>query len=169
MTRSREDEVRILYFDGEKISLDLPDDQAFITVDKPGTLDAAIDYLVNDLDTPVPLGNFAKSNYYTDVAERIRSAYSVAIETIGKRRCEHLAFRTDDVDVQIWIEVGDAPLPCGVVITYRHAAQSPQFRASFDEWDLSPKTPDKLFAFVPPKGAEQIPIQAVKPAAKEAE
>jgi len=169
MTRSRQGEVRTLYFDGKTISVDLPDDEAFIAVEKPGTLDAAIDYVVNDLDTPVPLGNFVKSNYYIDIADRIRSAYMVGTETIDERRCDHLAFRTDRVDVQLWIDVGDEPLPCGVVITYRHEAQSPQFRASFEDWDLSPKVSDKLFVFVPPKGSERIPVQAMRPAGGEAE
>ncbi len=83
------------------------------------------------------------------------------METVGTRRCEHMAFRTAVVDVQFWIEEGDRPLPCSLVITYRREAASPQFRASFEEWDLSPKASDRVFTYSPSDGAEQISLHAV--------
>ena len=44
------------------------------------------------------------------------------------------------------------------MITYKTAEGSPQFWAQFVKWDLKPDTPDSLFAFTPPEGAELIPI-----------
>ena len=61
---------------------------------------------------------------------------------------------------RMWIEETDRPLPHRFVITYREAEGSPQFWAQLTNWDLKPKTPDSLFAFTPPKGAERIPIAA---------
>jgi hypothetical protein len=46
------------------------------------------------------------------------------------------------------------------VITYREAEGSPQFWAQLIKWNLKPKTPDSLFAYTPPKGAERIPFAA---------
>ncbi len=158
-TKQRDGERRSLYFDGQKVSVDLPDDAAYVEVEKPGTLDAAIDYLVDDLQTPAPLHEFSKSNYIADAESKIRSGYVVNEVTLGKRRCDHVAIRGDEVDVQLWIEVGDRPLPCGIVITYKLEEGSPQFWANFYVWDLSPKTPDKLFAYTPPEGAERLSIQ----------
>ncbi len=157
--QTRDGERRSVYFDGERISIDLPAENAYVVVDKPGSLDAAVDYLVDDLNTPSPHHDFYKSNFYADV--RIRSGYAIGMETVGARRCEHLAFRTVVVDVQFWIEEGDRPLPCSLVITYRREAASPQFRASFEEWDLSPKASDRVFAYSPSDGAEQISLHAV--------
>ena len=31
--------------------------------------------------------------------------------------CEHLAFRNQDVDWQLWVQVGAKPIPCKYVIT----------------------------------------------------
>ena len=150
---------RTLLFDGEQISVDLPDENAYVAVKKPGTLDAAIAYLVDDLGTPAPLHDFVSSNFYTNVKDDIRSGFYVEEETIGERTCHHLAFRTDAVDVQIWIEDGDRPLPCSLVITYKQEEASPQFWAQFHDWNLSPKAPDELFAYTPPEGAERLSIQ----------
>ena len=74
-TMTREGERRSVYFDGERIAIDLPADDAYVVVNKPGSLDAAVDYLVDDLDTPSPLHDFYKSNFYTDMVDRIRSAF----------------------------------------------------------------------------------------------
>jgi hypothetical protein len=150
---------RELFFDGEQIGIDLPEENAYVVVAKTGTIDGLFDYLVDDLQTPAPLHDFLTSNFYTDVEPKIRSGFYVEETTLGKRTCHHLAFRTDEVDVQIWIEDGDRPLPCSLVITHRRERSSPQFWAEFHDWDLSPKTPDKLFAFKPPKGAEKLSIQ----------
>lgn len=156
---TRDGDRRSVYFDGDRISIDLPGENAYVVVDKPGTLDAAVDYLVDDLNTPSPLHDFYKSNFYADV--RIRSGYVIGMESVGKRRCEHLAFRTAVVDVQFWIEEGDRPLPCSLVITYRREAESPQFKATFEGWDLSPEVSDRVFAYAPPDGAERLSLQAV--------
>ena len=55
-----------------------------------------------------------------------------------------------------WIAREGEPLPQRIVITYEHAVDEPQFRADFDEWDLSPRTPDSLFRFEAPDGFERI-------------
>jgi len=159
-SRNREGEERHLYFDGKTIAIDLPDENAYVMVEKPGTLDAAIDYLVEDLETPAPLHDFLKSNFYAGVESQVRSGYVIGTETLGDRSCEHASFRTDAVDVQVWIETGDRPLPCRLVITYKRAAGSPEFRAAFTDWDLSPRTWDRTFAYAPPEGAERLSIEA---------
>ncbi len=163
----RNGERRSLYFDGQKVSIDLPDDQGYVEVEKPGTLDAVIDYLVDDLQTPAPLHEFFKSNYFADAESRIRSGYYVETVTIGKRRCDHVAIRSDEVDLQLWIEVGERPLPCSLIITHKLEEGSPQFWAHFYDWSLSPKTPDSLFAYTPPEGAEKLSIQTAIEEARE--
>ncbi|MFY9942197.1 MAG: DUF2092 domain-containing protein, partial [Desulfobacterales bacterium] len=73
---------------------------------------------------------------------------------------DHLAVRSAEVDLQVWITQGDQPLPRRVVLTYKNAPGRPQFRADLSDWDLSPKLAADSFAFTPPAGAEQIPLLA---------
>ena len=58
--------------------------------------------------------------------------------------------------LQLWIAREGDPLPQRIVITYENAVDEPQYRADFDEWDLSLRTPDSLFTFEPPKDFERI-------------
>jgi hypothetical protein len=159
-TESREGTEATLFFDGKTISIDLPDENAYVSVEKPGTLDAAFDYLAEDLGVPAPLADLLSSNFYADIADRIMAGTIVGESKIGNADCVHVAFRTEDIDVQMWIENTDRPLPHRIVITYREAEGSPQFWAQLTNWNLAPKTPDSLFAYTPPKGAERIPFAA---------
>jgi hypothetical protein len=147
-------------FDGKRISIDLPGENAYVAVEKPGTIDEVIDHLVDDLDIPIPLDDLFSSNFFDGMDARISSGFYVDEVTIGKKLCHHVAFRLDDVDVQVWIEDGNRPLLCSLVITYKQAYGRPQYWARFIGWDLSPKTGDKQFEFTPPEGAEKLPIRS---------
>ena len=167
-SQARDGTEKTMTFDGEAISIDLADENAYVSVPKPGTLDAAIDYLVDDLGVPAPLADLIYSDFYSGVADRIESGFIVGESTIGKCDCLHLAFSTEDIDAQMWVEDGDRPLPYRVVITYKKAEGSPQFWAQFLNWDLSVEAPDSLFEYSPPEGAELIPISVAVREAQEA-
>ena len=77
----------------------------------------------------------------------------------------HLAVRSADVDVQLWIARGPEPLPRRVVITYKNAPGQPQFRADLDDWSVAPTIDAAAFTFVPPAGAEQVMYLAPRPPA----
>jgi hypothetical protein len=49
-----------------------------VSVEKPGSLDAAFDYLAEDLGIPTPLADLLSDNFYADIAERIPFAAAVA-------------------------------------------------------------------------------------------
>jgi len=157
---SRDGNEATLFFDGKSISIDLVDEKAYVSVEKPGSLDAAFDYLAEDLGVPTPLADLLSSNFYEDIADRIVAGFIVGESTIGDAECIHVAFSTEDIDAQMWIEDTDRPLPHRFVITYRETEGSPQFWAQLANWNLKPKTPDSLFVYKPPKGVERIPFAA---------
>jgi hypothetical protein len=73
---------------------------------------------------------------------------------------DHLAIRSEDVDMQLWVAQGDEPFPRRIVLTYKNAPGQPQFRGDFTEWSLAPKVAADSFTFTPPEGAEQVPLLA---------
>jgi len=156
----RDGEVATVYFDGQRISIDLPDEQAYVSLERPGTLDQAIDYLTDEMNTPVRLGDLVQADIYGDVAPKVVSGFWVGEEEIEGVLCDHIALRAEHVDAQLWVEEGDRPVPLRMVITYREAAGTPQFWAQTSGWDFAPDVPDSLFEYTPPEGAEQIPMLA---------
>ncbi|MDA2919388.1 DUF2092 domain-containing protein [Desulfobacterota bacterium AH_259_B03_O07] len=155
-----------LVFNGKDITVFHVKENVYATEAKPGTVDEAISYFVNDLGMRVPLAELLDSNLPKMLPERVREAAYVEQSSIAGVPCDHIALRGDQADMQLWIAQGDKPLPQRVVITYRREDGRPQFWANFKEWNLAPKVPDSLFTFSPPKGAVKIafsPRQMMQP------
>jgi hypothetical protein len=85
---------------------------------------------------------------------------------VGDRDGDHLAFRGEALDWQVWIERGDAPVFRKIVITYKDLEGTPPFGAVFLEWDLDAEVPDELLVLAPPEGAERISMLARLPWAR---
>jgi hypothetical protein len=161
---SRDGAMSGFIFNGQEITVFNARRNVYATADKPGTVDEAITYFINGLDMRFPLAEMLSSTLAETLPEKVHAAYYVEQASIAGMSCDHLAFRGDQADLQLWIAQGDQPLPCRLVITYRDAEGQPQFWAQFREWNLSPDVPDSLFAFTPPQGAAQIPFAAQNPA-----
>jgi hypothetical protein len=157
IARDREGSEATLYFDGKTIAVDLPDENAYVLVEKSGTLNEIIDYIVNDLGTPMPFDDLVYENFYARLAPLVTHGFVVGEETVGGVLCTHLAFTTEGADVEVWIDAGERPLIRRFVIGYDRARR-PQFRAQIREWDLSPRARDSAFTYRPPKGAERLSV-----------
>ena len=157
----RSGDVTQIFFDGQSILIDMPKEDAYMKAEKPGTLYAALDYLVEDLGAPAPLDDFVSENFAAGLAGKIESGHFVENVMLDDHSCEHLAFRGNEVDFQIWIQRGEVPVPYRLVITYNRAEGHPQFTAAFQGWNLSPKADDEMFTFTPPESAERLQIQAL--------
>ena len=145
-----------LIFNGKEIALFYAKENVYATEAKPGSVDEAIAYFVNDLDMRLPLAELLNSNLYKGLSEQVRTAAYVEQAQIADVPCDHIAFRGDQADLQLWVAQGNQPLPQRAVITYKREDGRPQFWANFTKWNLAPKVPDSLFTFTPPKGAAKI-------------
>jgi hypothetical protein len=73
--------------------------------------------------------------------------------------CDHLAFRTEEVDWQIWIAQGDAPYPCRYVITTKQIAHSPQYSLQITQWNTGDAVAAEDFVFDNATNAEMIALE----------
>jgi hypothetical protein len=159
-----------IVFDGKDITVFHVKENVYATEAKPGTVDEAMAYFVNDLDMRLPLAELLNSNLPKMLPERVREAAYVEKSSIAGVPCDHVALRGDQTDLQLWIAQGDKPLPQRAVITYKREDGRPQFWANFTEWNFAPKVTDSLFVFTPPKDAAKIafsPRQMLQPGAPE--
>jgi hypothetical protein len=145
-------------FDGNQITAFSGGENVYATAQKTGTIDEAFDYFTEQLDMTLPPSQLFHNDLSTELSELVTSLSYVDEQTINGVLCDHLAGSTETVDFQLWIAKGDKPLPQRFYITYVQRENEPQFRSQFSNWNLSPKIPDSLFAFTPPKGMEKIPF-----------
>jgi len=153
---NRDGTERSFYFDGNSLTLYDKNQNVYATVIKKGNLDQAFDYYMDELDMPMPLAELFSEKHPFDINKSVISSMYVGESKINGFACDDLAFRTEEVDLQVWIEQGKKPLPQRMIITYKESPESPQYRARFSDWNLSPKLKDSLFEFKPPKDAEKI-------------
>jgi len=159
-TERSDGERGMLLFDGKEITAFKTDDNVFTRADKPGTVDDALVYLVRDLQFVLPLARILHTGFPQQMEKQIVSISYVEENTIFNVVTDHLAIRSEDVDMQLWVAQGKDPLPRRIVITYKNASGQPQFRGDFFDWSLTPKITADSFTFTPPAGAEQIPLLA---------
>jgi hypothetical protein len=150
-------------FDGRSITAFKPADNVYARVAKAGTVDQALVYMVRDLHATLPLARMFTTGFPVDLDKRVTSVTLVEESSLFDVPTDHVAVRSAEVDLQLWIPRGPEPLPRRVVITYKNAPGQPQFRADLHDWKLDGKFGDAVFAFVPPPGAEQVKYLAPRP------
>jgi len=143
-------------FDGRDITVSSMPQNVYAQISRPGDIDGAIRYFINDLNMRLPLAVLLVSRLPDELGRRVQSLDYVERTTILGTPSHHLAGRTETVDFQVWVAEGDQPLPQRVVLTYKDAEGQPQFRALFSDWNLSPTVTDSMFAFTPLEEAKKI-------------
>jgi len=150
----------LVVFDGKGITAFKAEDNVFARVEKPGTVDNALIYLVKDLQMTLPMARMFLSDFPQSLEKLVTTISYVEENALFDVPTDHLAARSAEVDMQIWIAQGEQPLPRRIILTYKNAPGQPQFRADLSDWELSPKVVADSFTFTPPAGAEQVPFLA---------
>ena len=70
--------------------------------------------------------------------------------------CDHLAFRTKEVDWQIWIAQGAQPYPCRYVITSKKVRGSPEYTLDIRAWKAGGEVASDAFKLGIPPGAQKL-------------
>jgi hypothetical protein len=150
----------LLLFDGKGLTAFKADELVYAHVEKPGTVDDAVIYLVRDLQMIMPLARMFLSTFPQDLEKQLTEVSYVEENHIFDVPTDHLAARSTDIDLQVWITQGEQPLPRRVILTYKNAPGQPQFRADLSAWNLAPPVQADSFHFNPPAGAELVPFLA---------
>jgi hypothetical protein len=76
--------------------------------------------------------------------------------------CEHLAFRNDETDWQLWVRQGPEAIPCKLVITSKAVTGAPQYTLTVKEWKTDAVPADTTFSFAAPAGAQSVKLEELK-------
>lgn len=155
---------RLMLYDGKHFTLFARRAGYYATVDAPPTIGELIDVVSDKYDIDIPLldlflwgGPRASENLITEATD-------FGPSDVGGITCEHYAFRQPGLDWQVWIQLGDHPLPKKIVLTTLTDEARPQ-HTSVLNWNLAPSYNDEAFVFTPPADAQKIVFAEDKPAA----
>lgn len=151
-----------LIFDGTTISIFGRHLNQYAQVDAPGTLEELVDRLRAGTGAALPATELLLSSAYEQLTADVVDAKHIGRGVIGGVECEHLAFRTPEVDWQLWVELGSRPIPRKYVITSKTVAGSPQFTLLIKEWRTDAPVDANTFVFTPPEGATRVALEDLK-------
>ena len=117
-----------LAFDGKTVTLLGRHATAYARTESPARSISWSTYCAT-VPQPVPAANMLMSNPYNELMPLVVNTKDLGSGVIGGVECDHLAFRTAEVDWQIWIAHGDKPYPCRYVITSSKVAETRNTRS----------------------------------------
>jgi len=142
--------------DGKTMTLVGKDRNVYAQVEAPGTIDQLVDVLRDKYHRPVPAADLLMSNVYDQLMPEVVDAKDLGSGVIGGIECDHLAFRTKDVDWQIWMTQGDSPRPCRYVITSTQVAGAPQYTIDIKSWKTGAAVASERFSPTIPANARKL-------------
>ncbi len=172
LTLKRPDKIRVtraggfadveMSFDGKTLTLLGKNLNLYTQLEVPGTIDHLVDELKDKYNRPLPAADLLLSNSYDDLMHGVVDVKDLGSGVIGGVECDYLAFRTNDVDWQIWIAQGKRPYPCRYVITSKHLSSGPQYTIQIRDWKTGGKVAATDFRFKNPTKADKVELKDLK-------
>ena len=128
----------------------------YAQIEAPGTIDQLVDVLRDKYHRPVPAADLLMGDPYKELMPEVNDAKDLGSGVIHGIECDHLAFRTKEVDWQIWIAQGARPYPCRYVITSKKVTGWPQYTLDIWAWKAGAEVASDGFKLEIPAGAKQL-------------
>ena len=149
-----------LFYDGKNFTVYGKLVNYYATVPAPPTTAQLVDKIYNDYGIEIPLVDLFKWGTDNSAISKITSAFDAGPSTVQGITCEHYAFHQEGLDWQLWIQLGEYPLPRKFVIRTLTDDARPQHTSNL-VWNLAPSYNDAAFTFDPPAGALRIPLKDI--------
>lgn len=143
-------------FDGKTLTLYEKNRNIYFQKEVSGSIDEVIRAVEHETGLDVPGADLLFSDPYAVLSPgNVRGEY-IGTAFVNGVECHHLAFRKDKVDWQLWVKVGDEPLPLKQVITTKWMTGAPQYAVRVRSWNAQPKIKQGQFEFSTPVGARKV-------------
>lgn len=143
-------------FDGTTLSLLGKNENVYVQAELPGTIDHLVDRLRDKFHRPLPGADLLMSNVYDQLMPQVVDVKDLGSGVIHGVECDHLAFRTPEVDWQIWIAQRERPYPCRYVVTSTKVTGWPQYTLDLRAWKTGAEVASDDFRFQIPAGAKKL-------------
>lgn len=127
----------------------------YAQISGPKDIDGMVVKLEQEYGMSLPLGDLAESDPYAVLTRGVDLAHYLGVHNVDGVFCHHLLLQRPDLDLQVWIQVGDKPLPRKLVFEYPEQIGQPQYEVTITDWTLKAPKPE-IFAPKLPKGVAKV-------------
>ncbi|HSO80632.1 MAG TPA: DUF2092 domain-containing protein, partial [Chromatiaceae bacterium] len=138
-----------MVFDGKTVSILGKNLNGYAQLEAPGSVDQLLEALRAGHGVALPGADLLQSKSYDTLVAGVLEAKHIGRGVIDGVECEHLAFRNFDTDWQLWVEVGDQPMPRKMVITSKTVNNAPQYTLRVKSWKTDVVPSADAFTFLP--------------------
>jgi hypothetical protein len=149
---------RSFWKDGRTVTIYDADQEIYAQIDDPGSIDDAIDVLVERYGISVPMADLISEDPCGVLLEGVQLLRYLGRAHVDGAPCHHLAFRRPDIDFQLWVDEGPEPAVRRLVITYKSLPGQPQYGMTIKSRLPLAFVPASTFTFVPTPDAELIEL-----------
>jgi hypothetical protein len=143
-------------YDGKTLTMFGKNLHAYAQTEYTGTIDQLVDELRTKFHRPIPGADLLMSNMYDQLMPEVVDSKDLGSGVINGVECDHLAFRTKDVDWEIWIAQGSHPYPCRYVVTSTGVNKAPQYTIDIRGWKTGAQVAPGAFTLKIPAGARKL-------------
>lgn len=151
---------RQFMYNGSQMAFFSFDEHNYGILPAPPTTIRMIDSLHDQYDFDFPAVDFFYPAFTDDIIQEADSILFLGTVTMKDKEYFHIIAHNKLVTFQFWVNNDAYNLPAKFAITYKTEAGTPQYLASFSDWEVNPKLPAALFDFLPPPGASRIRIMS---------
>jgi hypothetical protein len=151
--------VREYFYDGKNFTVNVPRQNFYSTVAAPPTIRDMVDKAYADYGIDLPLSDLF---YWAEqpTTDGITTAIRIGYAKINGQEADQFAYQGPNLDWQLWIARGKAPVPLKIVITDRVDSMHPSYSAELT-WNTSPTLKAADFKFTPDAKASAIQMSKI--------
>lgn len=146
-------------YDGKTLSVMNTDSKIYGQAEFKGTIDEVITMLRDKFQRPLPAADLLSADAGASLMANVTDAKDLGSGVIRGEECDHLAFRTEEVDWQIWVAQGKVPHPCRFTVTSKKVPGEPTYTIEFSAWGKG--SASAVFAFKAPAGATKAEVKDI--------
>lgn len=148
-------------FDGSALTVHGKNLDAYAKIDGKGTLDELIERMTN-AGIEAPGADLLSSDVYDQLITDVTEAKHISSAFVNGVECDYLAFRTPEVDWQIWIEAGPKPIPRRYVITSKHVVQAPEYTLEINDFKSGSDVASVSYNIEIPASAKKVDLSEME-------
>lgn len=145
-----------MFYDGQTVTFLDNETKSFAQIQFTGPVHDLIDELRFKHQMQIPAADLLRPDFYETIMASVTDVKDLGSGFIRGQECDHIALRTYDVDVEIWIAQGERPYPCRVSFVTTKTAQAPRYTVDVIDFKAGEDVENAQFDFIPPQGAQLV-------------